>query len=123
MTARTRTVLTIAALFVPILLASPYVGQAQSAQKMKSQDEEMRQSMVVISRQLGVTCTTCHKTENFKSDEKVPFKVAKDHIKLTQLLIDNGMDGKNNRPKADCFMCHRGNLRPDYREKIDPMQR
>lgn len=131
MTARMRILLSIGALALPILLIAPNVdvtfswpqAHAQSAKKVKSQDEEMRQSMIVMSRQLGVTCTTCHNTENFKSEEKVPFKVAKEHVKLTQLLIDNGMDGKNSHPKADCYMCHRGTLRPDYREKVDPMQK
>jgi hypothetical protein len=131
MTARMRIILSLGALTLPILLVAPNLdvtiswpqAQAQSAKKLKAEDEEMRQSMIVMSRQLGVTCTVCHNTENFKSEEKLPFKVAKEHVKLTQLLIDNGMDGKNNRPKADCFMCHRGALRPDYREKVDPMQK
>lgn len=125
MKSRTRIVLSLIALIVPLLLIAPDidVAHAESAQKVKSQDEEMRQTMIVMSRHLGVTCTVCHNTENFKSDEKMPFKVAKDHIKLTQLLIDNGMDGKNGHPKADCFMCHRGALKPDYKEKLDPMQK
>lgn len=125
MTSRTRIVLSLAALIGPLLLIAPYVEQAfaQSPQKLKSQEEEIRQSMITISRQLGVTCSKCHNTENFKSDEKVPFKVAKEHLKLTQLLIDNGMDGKNGTQKADCYMCHRGQLKPDSREKIDPMEK
>jgi hypothetical protein len=95
---------------------------AQSASKLKSQEEEIRQSMIVISRQLGVTCTSCHKTDNFKSDEMKNFKVAREHMKITQLLIDNGFDG-NKKPKADCYMCHRGKLVPDYIEKVDPMRK
>lgn len=131
MTARMRIILSFGAIALPTLLIAPHLeisigwpkAHAQSAQAVKAQEEEMRQAMIVMSRQLGVTCTVCHNTENFKSDEKMPFKVAKDHIKLTQLLIDNGMDGKSGHPKADCFMCHRGALSPDYREKLDPMQK
>jgi hypothetical protein len=122
MNSRIQILRSLMALLLPILLVAP-LADAQDAQKMKSQDEEMRQSMVVISRQLGVVCTFCHITENFKSAEKLPFKVAKEHIKFTQLLIDHGMDGKSNRPKADCFMCHRGVSRPDYIEKVSPMQK
>jgi hypothetical protein len=39
---------------------------------------------------------------------------------LRQLLIDNGFDGKRG-PKADCYMCHRGDLKPKYKEKVDPI--
>ena len=97
-----------------ILLLTP-PSQSQSANSVKTQDEEMRLYMVNISRQLNVTCTTCHNTTNFKSDDKLPFKVAKEHMKITQLLIDNGMDGKKSA-KADCYMCHRGELKAAYKE-------
>jgi uncharacterized HAD superfamily protein len=83
---------------------------------IKSNEEQMREQMIVISRQLGVTCITCHNTENFKSDRKDTFKIAKEHMKLTQLLIDSGLNGKP-AAKADCYMCHRGQLKPDYKEK------
>ena len=122
------TILTLAV--VPLLLVAPQLSlhfpaaQAQSPQKLKAQEDEMRAQMMTMSRHLGVTCTTCHKTENFKSDEIPAFKVAKAHIKLTQLLIDNGLDGSaKDRPKADCYMCHRGQLVPDYKEKLDPMRK
>ena len=107
------------AIALPLLLVAPD-SHSQSAKKLKVQEEEMRSYMIMISRQLGVSCTTCHLTDNFKSDEKAHFKVAKDHMRLTQMLIDNGMDGKKG-PKADCFMCHRGQLKPDYIEKLHPM--
>jgi hypothetical protein len=108
------------AIVIPTLIIS-LPGYSQSVEHLKKDDEEMRRSMVVISRQLGVNCTTCHNTKNFASAEKVEFRVAKDHMRLTQVLIDNGMDGKDKRPKADCFMCHRGTLKPDYKEPFDPM--
>lgn len=108
------------ALGVPLLIVS-VPGYSQSVKALQADDEEMRRSMVVISRQLGVDCTACHNPKNFASAEKASFKVAKDHMRLTQLLIDNGMDGKDKRPKADCYMCHRGTMHPKYKEPFDPM--
>lgn len=96
-------------------------AQLKGAKALKAADEALRQQMMVISRQLGVTCTTCHTTKNFASNDKHEFKIAKDHMTITQLLIDHGFDGRDKRPKADCFMCHRGKLKPDYVETFDPM--
>lgn len=95
-------------------------AQAQSPSQIKSEEEKMREVMVTMSRQLGVTCTACHNTENFRSDKNPSFKIAREHMKITQLLIDGGMNGKTG-PKADCYMCHRGELKPPYQEKISPM--
>lgn len=95
----------------------------RSAEELKAEDEIYREYMETISRQLGVTCASCHNVRNWRSDELRNFKVAKEHMRLVQVLIDNGMNGKNGSPKADCFMCHRGVLRPPYQEKIDPLQR
>lgn len=91
------------------------------AEQFRTKEEEMRVSMINISRQLSVTCTTCHDPKNFASNEKGTFKTAKEHMRLTQLLIDQGFDGLEKRPKADCYMCHRGKLKPDYREPHDPL--
>lgn len=112
-------VVVLVALITSLLLISPS-SFSQSPNALKDEQEEMRQVMMVISRQLGVTCTACHIESNFASDKMVNFKVAKEHMKLTQLLIDNGMDGRKG-PKADCFMCHRGKLKPDYIEKVNPI--
>jgi hypothetical protein len=108
------------ALFTPVLLIAPQ-SQSQMPSKIKADDQVYREYMVTISRQLGVTCETCHNTANFTSSEKAQYKVSKAHIHLTQLLIDNGFDGQNGHPKADCYMCHRGQLRPAYKEPFDPM--
>lgn len=91
------------------------------AEQFRNREEEMRISMINISRQLSVTCTTCHNPKNFASNEKGTFKTAKEHMRLTQLLIDQGFDGLEKRPKADCYMCHRGKLKPDFKEPIDPL--
>jgi hypothetical protein len=96
-------------------------SQAETPAKVKLDDQLQRQRMLEMTRQLGVTCITCHNSSNFSSSEKATFKKAKEHIFITQVLIDHGMDGKNNRPKADCYLCHRGKLTPDYREPFDPL--
>lgn len=109
------------ALAGPLIFAAPNSPQLTGAQDVRLRDEEVREQMIVISRQLGVNCLTCHETNNFASDKKNEFKVAKEHMKLVQVLIDNGMNGHGGSPKADCYMCHRGVLKPDYREPHDPI--
>jgi hypothetical protein len=102
-------------MIAPILMLVFQMALAQTPAKIKSDEEQMREMMVTMSRQLGVTCNSCHNPENFRSDKKIEFRIAKEHMKLTQLLIDSGMDGKKG-PKASCYMCHRGELKPPYQE-------
>lgn len=117
----TRLLVTFAvAVGLPLLVVS-IPGYSQSVKALQKDDEEMRRTMVTISRQLGVECTTCHHTKNFSLSDKAEFRVAKEHMRITQVLIDNGFDGKDRRPKADCYMCHRGQLKPSYKEPFDPM--
>ena len=101
------------------LLAASF---AQTPSQLKTEEEVMRESMVSMSRQLGITCAACHDTENFRSDKKMEFRVAKEHMKITQSLIDLGMDGKKG-PKATCYMCHRGELKPAYKELLPPLKK
>lgn len=116
-------------IFLPPLAAkeaapAPTAGipaQLKGAKALKDIDHALREQMMVMSRQLGVDCTTCHNTKNFAAADKPEFRVARAHMKITQLLIDNGFDGRDKRPKADCYLCHRGQLKPDYIEKFDPM--
>ncbi len=111
-------------LLLSLLLSSAQLS-AQSAKSVKNKEGDIREEMIKISRQLGVTCTACHKTDNFKSGEMPTFKIAKEHMKLTQILIDKGMDGQlkdgKNATMADCYLCHRGKLHPDYKEPVHPM--
>lgn len=88
---------------------------SQSVTSFVSEEERIREQMITISRELGVTCTECHKVTNFADGSKKTFKVSLDHMKLTQMLKQNGMDGKKG-PEATCYMCHRGKLMPDYKE-------
>jgi len=63
-----------------------------------------------MSRELGVTCTECHSTSNFKDPSKSQFKVALAHTKIVEVLKREGMDGKNGQ-EASCYMCHQGKLK------------
>lgn len=104
-----------AALFVVMLILSPR-AYTESAAKMKTNEDKIRDEMIVISRQLGVTCTECHNVQNFASADKKTFKVSKDHMRIVETLRGNGFDGKKG-PEANCYMCHQGKLHPDYKEK------
>ncbi|MGE5085199.1 MAG: photosynthetic reaction center cytochrome c subunit family protein [Bacillota bacterium] len=107
---------TLTALFLSVgLLFLGSFTEAEPVSKFVTKEDKIRDDMVVISRQLGVTCTECHNVSNFANDEKKSFKVGKDHMKLTQMLKDNGFDGKKG-PMASCYMCHRGKLVPEYKE-------
>lgn len=102
-------------LLVSIFIATN-LGNAQSAKLIKKTDAEIREQMQVISRHLGVTCIECHSLKDFKDGKKKSFQVSLEHMQLTELLRQNGMNGKKG-PEASCYMCHRGELRPPYREK------
>jgi hypothetical protein len=106
-----------AAIFIVLLILSPK-GYSESASKMKTNEDQVRKEMITISRQLGVTCNECHNIQKFASDEKKPFKVAKDHMRIVETLRGNGFDGKKG-PEATCYMCHQGELRPDYKENLE----
>src|SRR4051812_20190773 len=98
------------AVFIVLLILSPK-AYTESAEKMKTNEEIVRQEMIVISRQLGVTCNECHNIQNFASNEKKSFKVSKDHMRIVETLHANGFDGKKG-PTASCYMCHQGKLTP-----------
>ncbi len=85
-----------------------------SPSEQLTQMEIMQKGMLGISRDLGVNCTACHDTSNFKRELNLSYKIAKEHIRITQVLIDSGFDGLSGRPKATCYMCHRGELKPKW---------
>ena len=95
--------------------------QAETPEDLLRKEKEVREQMQILSRQLGVTCASCHDTRNYKSSKKPLYPISLEHMKITQVLIDQGFDGKNGKPKADCYMCHRGKLSPDYKERVHPM--
>lgn len=90
-------------------------AQAETITQFVTKEETIRENMIRISRELGVTCAACHNVQNFKADDKKSYQVSKEHMKITQMLKDNGFDGKKG-PAATCFMCHRGKLLPDFKE-------
>jgi hypothetical protein len=100
----------------------PYL-RAETPENLKKSEDRMRQEMIVISRQLGVTCTECHNVKNFKDNAKVGFKVGKLHIKSVEMLKANGFSGENGEPLASCFLCHQGQLHFSYKEKINDHNR
>jgi hypothetical protein len=103
------------AIFVVMLILSPK-AHTESAAALKTNEEKVRQDMIVISRQLGVTCNECHNVQNFAAADLKSFKVSKDHMRIVATLKANGFDGKKG-PEVSCFMCHQGKLHPDYKEK------
>jgi hypothetical protein len=85
-----------------------------------SKEIEMRKLMLDWSRHLGVTCNYCHDTNNFKNNEKAAFKVGIKHKGLVRLLNEEVFTerdkGGNLKIVADCYMCHRGQSTPKYKE-------
>ena len=84
---------------------------------LRAEDPDLlvREDMVKISHQLGVTCNHCHDVKNFKSDHLPAFQTAKQHMKVVELLNTKGFTGSK-APRADCYLCHRGKSTPDYKE-------
>lgn len=93
-----------------IILIWASIGQTQSSAQFKRDQEVIRIQMVQLSRELGVTCTECHSQKNWKDDSKPSFKTGLQHMKIVEVLRQNGMDGKAG-PEASCYTCHQGRLR------------
>ena len=85
-------------------------GYSESSEVFKKEQDLVRIEMVQLSRELGVTCTECHSSKNWRDDSKGTFKVAREHLKIVEVLRGNGFDGKKG-PEASCFMCHQGHLK------------
>jgi hypothetical protein len=70
------------------------------------------------ARALGVTCSHCHMTENFASDDRRPKRAARDmarmHWQINQEL--RAMENLATPPTQDrsinCATCHRGMINP-----------
>ncbi|HND84579.1 MAG TPA: hypothetical protein PLU50_02175 [Pseudobdellovibrionaceae bacterium] len=99
-------------LFFPHL--APIHAQAQTPEMIKKKEAEIRSEMESISKQLGVSCEQCHKISNFKDGTKKEFHVSQEHMKILQVLKQSGFDGVRG-PEANCYLCHRGKLMPDYK--------
>ncbi len=105
-------------LILCILLFMTFLN-AQTPNKIKKSEEDIREDMIKISRQLGVTCTECHTTKNFRLTDKTAYKVSLVHLKMVDVLRQNGLSGKNGESEASCYTCHRGQLHFDHKEKFD----
>lgn len=90
--------------------------QAENIVKIKLKEQEVREQMIQISKELGVTCNECHNVSNFADASKPAFKISREHIKIVSLLKQNGFDGKKGT-EASCFMCHQGKLNPNLSDK------
>lgn len=80
------------------------------------QFELQRESMIKISRQLGVTCTYCHDVKNYKDGSMKTHGVTLNHMKIVETL---NKQYKNKISTVDCYMCHRGKAVPEYKEKLN----
>lgn len=90
-------------------------GSPKTSAVKSDKDFAVREDMVRISEQLGVTCTHCHDTNNLKSDKMKTWKIAKEHIRVTEVL--NSKAGFGGNPKVDCYTCHRGEAVPKLRDE------
>lgn len=84
---------------------------------LTAEEEKQRAYMVEISRQIGVTCTYCHDVKNFKNSSMKEWKVSKRHIDFVKSV--NQDPKKLLGPKMDCYMCHRGEAKPEFREPLE----
>lgn len=83
-------------------------------------DLKTRDLMLQVSRELGVTCTYCHNSENFKDSKNKNFGIARDHFRILHSL--NSESGFNAKPKVSCFVCHQGKAKFEYAMKPDPQK-
>lgn len=99
---------------VALALTCQFLGglvQAQELEEIKTQEQIVREQMLRISKELGVTCSTCHNLKNYKDASLKPFQVSVDHMHAVDLLRKQGFDGIK-YPQANCYICHQGKLIP-----------
>lgn len=101
--------------FLVVTIAGMLVLLAPLSLKSKTEkdaDLKMREQMVQMSKELGVTCAYCHNPENFKDAKNKKFKIALEHLKITQLL--NSEKAFNRKPLITCYSCHQGHAQYQY---------
>ncbi len=77
--------------------------------------DKYRDQMITISRQLGVTCNHCHDTKNYRDASKKTHQIAKAHIEMVDMINDKYKNSFSE--KVDCYMCHKGVVKPEFKEK------
>ena len=77
-------------------------------------------AMGAWSRGLGVSCGHCHNTDNFSSDEKQKKEIAREMVKMGNMINEKlkTVKGLSNRPVVNCITCHRGELKPAFRMPV-----
>lgn len=70
---------------------------------------EVSQIMRTFTAGLGVQCIYCHVQGNFASDENPKKEVARQMIRMSQVINANFPDGKM---RVTCYTCHRGEAEP-----------
>ena len=112
---------------VPVLLLLLPLGAQEKAQEKKDAPKkqqpnptnlkvlkvttgpEVSQIMRTFTAGLGVQCIYCHVQGNFASDENPKKEVARQMIKMSQVINANFPDGKM---RVTCYTCHRGEPEP-----------
>ncbi len=79
--------------------------------------EKYREQMIVISRQLGVTCVHCHDSKNYRDASKKAHQVAKAHMEMVDMINDKFKNTFS--AKVDCYSCHKGVAKPEFKEKSE----
>jgi len=106
----------LSALMMFVILPVFAANQSLPKSRVKpDEDVKVREYMIEISRQLGVTCNYCHDVKNFRSNSMRTWKLSQEHMRIVELLNTKGFS-KLSKVKADCYMCHRGKAIPEYHE-------
>lgn len=68
------------------------------------------------ARSLGVTCTHCHVSEKWDSEQKLQKQIARDMqamvLEISGKLLKNIKNLKSATPTVNCTTCHRGEVTP-----------
>ncbi|MBK6480260.1 MAG: c-type cytochrome [Saprospiraceae bacterium] len=77
-------------------------------------------AMDAWSKALGVSCSHCHRTDDFASDEKKQKSIARDMVNLGTMINEKlkTIDGLSKRPVVNCISCHRGTLKPALKLEV-----
>ena len=88
---------------------------------------DLKAEMSTVKRSLGVNCAHCHqwKPERDFSVDTENKKTARSMLEMQKKLNEKCFTvdflGMKKNPKATCFMCHKGEKKPEYEPK-DPDQ-
>jgi hypothetical protein len=74
-------------------------------------------AMEAWSRALGVSCGHCHDTRDFSLDTKEKKQIARDMVIMGNSISSQlkSINGLSERPRVNCYSCHRGELKPRLR--------